>query len=115
MSRPQNSVWTIPQPKNSPFGPQKLKNDPKIESKSIVTVEEKIENRSFSTTIVESKRILEPYPDPKKSQLGPKKVKNYPKIKSNSKIRIEGSIENESCTTISVHPKIYFEHKQNPK
>ena len=50
MSRPQNSCRTLPQPQNSPLGPQKVKNDPKIKSKSNVRIEGNIENESCSTT-----------------------------------------------------------------
>ena len=39
-----------PNPKNSPLGPQKVKNDPKIESKSNVRIERNKENESCSTT-----------------------------------------------------------------
>ena len=39
-----------PNPKNSPLGPQKVKNDPKIKSKSNVRIEGNIENESCSTT-----------------------------------------------------------------
>ena len=35
MRRPQNSIDPYPYPKNSPLGPQKVKNDPKIKQKSI--------------------------------------------------------------------------------
>ena len=41
---------TLTQPKNGPFGPQKLKNDPKIKSKSKVRIEGTMENKSCSTT-----------------------------------------------------------------
>ena len=37
-------------PKSSPFGPQKVKNDPKIESKSNVRIERNSENESCSTS-----------------------------------------------------------------
>ena len=88
MSRPN------PNPKNSPFVWLKVKNDPKIKSKSKVRIERNIENESCSTTIFKS------YPNPNDSPLGPRKVKNDPKIKSKSKVRIERNIENESCSTI---------------
>ena len=42
MSRAQN--------KNSPLGPEKIKNDSKIKSKSNVRIEGNIENESCSTT-----------------------------------------------------------------
>ena len=50
MRGPQNSCRTLPQPKNSPLGPKKVKNDPKIKSKSKVRIERNIENESYSTT-----------------------------------------------------------------
>ena len=50
MSRPQNIFEPYPDPKNSPFWSQKVKNDPKIKSKSEVRIEENIENKSLSTT-----------------------------------------------------------------
>ena len=39
-----------PNPKNSPLGPPKVDNDPKINSKSNLRIEENIENESCSTT-----------------------------------------------------------------
>ena len=71
----------FPNPKNSPLGPQKVKNDPKIESKSNVRIERNKKNESYSTTCVDPKLVVEPYPNPKNSPLGPQKLKNYPKIK----------------------------------
>ena len=56
MSRLQNSFWTPP-------WPQKIKNDPKIKSKSKVRIEENIENKSFSTTWVDPKIVFQPYPE----------------------------------------------------
>ena len=50
MSSPQNSHEPYPNPKNSPLGHQKVKNDPKIESKSKVGIEGIKEDKSFSTT-----------------------------------------------------------------
>ena len=50
MSRPQNSNRTLPKPKNSSLGPQKVKNDAKIEQKSNVRIERNEENESCSTT-----------------------------------------------------------------
>ena len=46
----QNSVRALPQPKNSPLGPLKVKINPKIESKSNVRIERNKENESCSTT-----------------------------------------------------------------
>ena len=40
----------FPDPKNSPLGPKKVKNDPKIESKSNDRIERNKENESCSTT-----------------------------------------------------------------
>ena len=45
MSKPQNSFEPYPNPKNSRFGPQKVKNDPKIKSKSKVRIEGTIEKK----------------------------------------------------------------------
>ena len=42
MTRPQISSRTI-NPKDSPLGPQKVKNDPKIESKSIIKIDKIIQ------------------------------------------------------------------------
>ena len=44
-------------PKNSPLGPQKVKNDPKIESKSNVRIERNKENESCSTTWVDPPQL----------------------------------------------------------
>ena len=53
-----------PDPKNSPLGPQKVKNDPQIKSKSDVRIEKIKENKSCSITWVDPKTVFEPYPDP---------------------------------------------------
>ena len=79
---------------NSQLGPQKVKNDPKIKSRSKVKIERNIENESYWTTWVDPKTIVEPHPNPKSSPLGPQKVKNDPKIKSKSNVKIERNIEN---------------------
>ena len=47
---PKKFLNPTPTPKNSPFGPQKVKNDPKIKVKSNVRIEGNIENESCSTT-----------------------------------------------------------------
>merc|ERR1712236_775 len=99
MSRPQNSFKTLPRPNNSLLGPQKVKNDPKLKSKSNVRIQGNIENESCSTTLVDPKTVVEPYSDHKTSPLGPQKEKNDPKIKSNSNFTIQGIIENVSCST----------------
>ena len=46
----ENSCRNLPQPKNSPLEPQKVKNYPKIKSKLNVRIEGNIENESYSTT-----------------------------------------------------------------
>ena len=79
MRRPQNS-WNIPRPQNRPLGPKKIKNDPKIKSKLKVRIQGTIENKSYSTKLVDPITVFEPYPDPKNSSLGPPKVKNDQKI-----------------------------------
>ena len=48
--RTPNSCRTLPQPKNSPLGPQKVKNGPKIKSKSNVRIGRIKEDEKFSTT-----------------------------------------------------------------
>ena len=45
MSRPKKIFRTLPQSKNSPLEPRKVKGDPKITSKSKVRIEENIENK----------------------------------------------------------------------
>ena len=96
-----------PNQKNSPLGPQKVKNDPKIRSKSKGRISWTIENKSCSTKWIEPKTVFEHYPDPTPTirPLGPKKVKNDPKIKSKSKVRIDENIENKSSSTTWVNPK----------
>ena len=98
MSRPQNSVCNLIRPQNQPIRAPKNKKDPKIKSNSKVKIEVSIENKSYSTTWVDPKTVLELYPDPKNSPLGPPKSWKFPpniaqygskkskiKIKSNSK------------------------------
>ena len=92
MSRSQNSFRTLPQPKNSLLGPQKVKNDPKIKSKSNVRIEGNIENESCSTTWIDPKTVFEPFYSPKNSPLGPQKVENDQKIKQKSNIKNDGEI-----------------------
>ena len=54
-------------PNNNPLGHQKVKNDPRIKSKSKVRIEENIENKRCSTTRIEPKTGFKPYPNPKNS------------------------------------------------
>ena len=86
-------------PKNSLLGLQKVKNGPKIKSKSNVAIERNKENESCLTTWVDPKTVVDPYPNPKNSTLGSQKVKNDPKIKAKSNVRIERNNKNESCST----------------
>ena len=64
MSRPQKVVQPFLNPKNSPLGPPKIKNDPKIKSKSNVRIEGNIENESCSTTKVDPKTLFLIQPRP---------------------------------------------------
>ena len=50
MSRHQTGFEPYLNPKNSPLGTQKVKNNPKIMSKLKVRIEESIGKRSYSTT-----------------------------------------------------------------
>ena len=50
MSRPQNSVWILPEPQKYPARAPKLKNDPKIKSKVNARIKRNKENESCSTT-----------------------------------------------------------------
>ena len=54
-----------PDPKNSPLGPQKVKNHPKIKSKSKVRIEGTIKNRKNSNTGVDPENFLYPGWTPK--------------------------------------------------
>ena len=65
-----------PNQKNSPLGPQKVKNDPKIRSKSKGRISWTIENKSCSAVWVGPETYFHPYPKPKNSPFGPKKVKS---------------------------------------
>ena len=67
MKRPTNQFLSPTlTPKNTQLGPQKVKNDPKIQSKSKVWIEgTSIENKSCSTTRVDPKTVLT-LPQPKK-------------------------------------------------
>ena len=87
------------EPKNSPLGSQKFKDDPKIKSKSKVRIEGNIENESCSSAIIDPKTVFELNIEPENSPLGSQKFKDDPKIKSKSKVRVEGNIENEGCLT----------------
>ena len=47
---PKTVFEPFPNPKNSPLGPQKVKNDPKIKSKWNIRIEKNKEDESCSTT-----------------------------------------------------------------
>ena len=79
---PKTVVKPYSNPKDSPLGTQKVKNDPKNESKSNIGIEGTLENKSCYSRWVDPKTVFEQYPDSKCSPLGPQKVKNDPKIKT---------------------------------
>ena len=70
---PKIDFKPFPDPKNSPFGLQKFKKDPKIKSKWKVRIEENIELNSCSTTLLAPKQFLNPTPTPIKAHKGFKK------------------------------------------
>ena len=57
MSRPQNSFWPHIETNNNSLGPQKVKNNPKIQSKSNVRIEGNKENENYYTSLVDLKTI----------------------------------------------------------
>ena len=115
ISKAQNSFRTLPNPKISPLGPQKVENDPKIKSKSKVRIERNTENESCSITWVDPKTFFEPYPNPKNSLLGPPKSQKLPQNWAKTNIRIDGNIQNESCSVTWIDPKTVVEPYPNPK
>merc|ERR1712198_207165 len=56
---PKTVFEPYPNPKNSPLGPQKVKNDPKIKSKVDARIERNKENESCSTRRVDPKTVVE--------------------------------------------------------
>ena len=68
-SRPENSFWTLPQPKNSPLGPPEAKKDVKIRSMLKVGIRWGIENQICSGIWVDPKKVFEHYPNPKNNLL----------------------------------------------
>ena len=84
MSTPQKSFWTLYQLQKYPI---RALNQVKINWRNI-------ENKSFSSTWVDPKIVVERYSNLTISPLGPQKDKIDPKIKSNSNVRIRGIIEN---------------------
>ena len=75
---PIKVIEPYPNPKNSPLGLQKVKNEQKIDSKSNARIEGNIENESCLSTWVDVKTVVDPYSDPKTSRLGPQQHKNEP-------------------------------------
>ena len=51
--------------RKKPLGPQKIKNNSKIESTSNVKIEKNKENESCSTTWVDPKSVIEHFPNQK--------------------------------------------------
>ena len=76
-------IESFSNPKYSPLGPQKVKNDPKIKSKINVGFERNKEKEICSTTWVDPKTVAEPCPKPKNSQVGSKNSKMTPKLSQN--------------------------------
>ena len=89
MSRPHNSFLILLRPVNSPFIPQKVKNDLKIKSKSNVRIGRNRENERCSATWVDLKKFVEPRSNSKNSQLGPQTVKNETELSQNQKLELK--------------------------
>ena len=79
-------------------------------SNSKVRIEGTTDNKSCSTTWVDTKAVFENESNTKNSPIVLKNVKNNPKIKAKSKIRYWGTIENKSCSTVWVDPKTVCEN-----
>ena len=94
MSRPQNSFWTLPNPKSSLLGSQKVKNYLKIKSKSKVTIEGNIENIISSTTWVNLKTVFDHTLTPKVAHFCTKKPQNEARFRQKTKVMFEGMTEN---------------------
>ena len=90
---PKTVFEPYPDPKNSPLGPQKVKNDPKFESKSNVRIEGNIENESCSNTRVDPKTVFKPYPNPKNSPIGSQKIKMTPNSSQNQKLELKRTLK----------------------
>ena len=103
------------EPKYSPLESQKVRNNPKIMSKSNDRIEGNIETDICSTTWEDPKSVVEPYSDPQTRPLGPQKDKNDPKIKSNSNSKIQWIIEMKAGKLHELIPKLFLNHKSNPK
>ena len=75
MSRPQNSFEPYRDPKNSQIGPQKVKDNPKIQSKLNVRIEG-IKKIKVIALYEQPPKQIEPDPNPRNSLFfGPKKPK----------------------------------------
>ena len=66
MSRPKKFFDLIANPKNSPLGPHKVENGPKIYTKLNVRNKGNKESESCSTTWLDPKTVFELYPNPQK-------------------------------------------------
>ena len=62
---PEQFSNPFPATQKSPLGPQKVKIDHKIKSKSNVRIEWNKENESCSTTWVDPKTVVKPFSNPK--------------------------------------------------
>ena len=78
---PKKDFEPYPNPKNSPLGPHKAKNDPKIRSTLKVRIQGSTENKSYSDAWVDPKNVLSLTPTP------PKKKQKQPQIKVKTKIQ----------------------------
>ena len=66
---PKQFLNPTPTKKSSQLVPQKVKNGPKIKSKSKVIIKENIEIKSCSTKSVDPKTVFKSHPDSKSSPL----------------------------------------------
>ena len=76
------AFWALP-------WPQRVENEPKIQSKSKVRIGGPIENENCSTTWIDPKSVFEPYPDPKNSPLLPPKSQKWPNLSQNQKLELK--------------------------
>ena len=76
-------------PKISHSGPQKSIMTPNLSQNQILELKKSIENKSCSTTRVDSKKVFQPFPDPTIAHWGPKKSKMTPKLDRNQKSQLK--------------------------
>ena len=75
MRTPQNSFEPYTNTKNSTLGPQKVKKDPEIKSKSNVRID--------------LKTVVEPYSNTKNSPLGPQKLSQIQRLELKETYKIK--------------------------